>query len=821
MIKAFLSHSSSDKDKFVRIVADKLKNKHGIHYDEYTFEIGNKTIDEILEGLDKTDLFVFFISENSLESEWVKKEVLVATNNLGNRTKQFYPIIIDKNITYKDERIPEWLVSEYNIKFVSKPTVVAKRIEQKLREISLKKHPKLMKKNNLCIGRNKILENFEERLDNFEKAQPKCIIATGLESIGRRTFLKYALVKTDIINQYYTPNSIYLDTNDSIEDFILKINDFGFLDIDSDLSDLLSKNQDYKINLAINILKEIQSNNEIILILDNGCIVNYERKFSNWFRKIIESSELDNKVLICTASKYKVHYTEINNDAFYSEHVDDLTPSERKRLFKRLLEIYDIEMVVDDFNYISDTFKGLPEQILYCVDYIDRTNIETVKKNIHEIREFNDEKASALIKHYQEDEYILSLIRLIAQFEIISIEFLNEIISDETINEILEILVTENICEYFGYDGQFIRVNDSIRDYIIRNRLKIKEEYLTKIKTHVSAFIRSDEKIEKDSSDYLFSLKQALLEGEEIDENLLLPSHFLRTMKDLYHNGSLQKVIDLAYKVLEKEEYIDYYLANDIKYYLCLALAKKRDKRVLDEVQRINGDQHNFVLGYYYRLIGEYTKAIDRLKSIVDSQYIKARAKREIVHCYIQTEGYSKALSFAKDNYIENRNYIYHVQLYFYCLIYSDKSFENKEELRRITIELKRLSVESNMDMGDRAEALYLAKCENKEEESLRLINDAIAKYPDSYYPLLTKFDIALKFYNINEMEDCILKLEKFNGKTLSKKTYTKQKAYFIALKEKNATKAKQLIIDDLNKYPQEAKDLILEKIDYLANKLK
>lgn len=104
------------------------------------------------------------------------------------------------------------------------------------------------------------------------------------------------------------------------------------------------------------------------------------------------------------------------------------------------------------------------------------------------IREFNDEKASALIKHYQDNEEVLSIIRLIAQFEIISIDFLIEIVKDHNFNKILETLVTENICEYFGYDGQFIRVNDSIRDYIIRNRLKIKDEYLARIKNMLLIF---------------------------------------------------------------------------------------------------------------------------------------------------------------------------------------------------------------------------------------------------------------------------------------------------------------------------------------------
>lgn len=814
MIKAFLSHSSADKEKFVRIVANRLKNKMSIHYDEYTFEAGNKTIDEIFAGLEKTDLFVFFISNDSLESEWVKKELLIATNN-KIRVKQFYPIIIDKNIQYDDERIPIWM-KEYNLKYVAKPTIVAKRIEQKLREITLSKHPKLMKKSNLCIGRNKILEEFEQRIDDFNKEQPKCVIATGLESIGRRTFLNFALQKTDIINQNYAINTIYLNTDDSIEDFILKINDLGFLDINNELKDLLSKKIENKIKIALTLIKEMQKHNELILILDNGCIVNFERKISNWFKQIIESDVLENKITICTASKYKVNFKEIYNDNFFSIHIDDLNVSERKRLFKRLLSIYEIDISNDDFNYFSEIFYGLPEQIIYCVDYISRTNIGYVKNNLHEIREFNDEKASALIKHYQDKDDILSIIRLLAQFEIISKDLIFDIVDNKNLTNIIDSLVTENICEYFGYDGEFIRVNDSIRDYIKRNRLKVKEEYIIKIREHVSKFIASDDKLDTDSGDYLFSIKQALLDGEYIDESYLLPSHFLRTMKDLYYERNYNKVIELARKILEKQEFIDENLSNDIKYYLCLALVKQKNKEVLKEVQNIKGEQHNFILGYYYRNIRNYEKALEKLRSIVNSKYIQARAKREMVHCYIQTEGYSKALSFAKETYIENKT-IFNVQLYFNCLIFSDKYYKNREEIERIKNELVRMSNEINIDMGDRAVALYFARIENKEKEALDLINDTIMKYPNSYYTLLTKFDIAFKFKNIQEMEDSILKLEQFNNGKLPEAIYIKQKAYFIALKEKNSVKARELIFNELKNYPSESRELINDKLEQLS----
>lgn len=813
MIKAFLSHSSKDKDSYVRIVADKLKKKSSIIYDEYTFEAGNNTLDEILDGLEQTSLFVFFISNSSLNSDWVKDEVLVAEKRLGKGINQFFPIIIDKSITFEDKRIPDWLRQSYNLKYVPKPTISAKRIEQKIRQISLNKHTKLEKKNNLCVGRNKSLDIFEERIDDFTLNSPKCIIASGFPQIGRRTFLKYALEKTDIVKQYYSPNTIYLDTNDSIEDFILKVNDLGFLDIDSKLSNLLTKSKEYKVQLAVTLLLEIQSNNEIIMILDNGAIINYERKISIWFKDIINSLELKNNTFICTASKYKVDFSELRKDSFFSIHIDELTLSERKRLFKRLLEIYDISISIDDFNIISNQFQGFPEQILYTVDFIERTNIENVKNNLHIIREFNDEKASMLIQHYDTDEKTLSFIRLLAQFDIISLDFIFKIVDSNIYFPLLEKLVTENICEYFGYDGQFIRLNDSIRDYIIRNRLKIKEEFSIKIKEHVLEFVSSEDKYDFDSTDYLYSIKEAILEGKEINENLLFPSHFLRTMKDLYHKGDYQRVIELADKVLEKEDFIDEYLVNDIKYYLCLALAKKRDKRVLTEVQKVDGDQHHFILGYYYRIIGRYNDALSRLSKVVTSRYIKSRAKREIVHIYIQTEGYSNALSYAKENYLDNKNNIFHIQLYFTCIIYGEKYYDYKDIASKLTSELEKKDIENKSDMSARAKALFLAKYDKNEDCALELINDTISAFPDSHYPLLTKFDIASYFNNIKAMEETITSLDNFGHKGgISKRTYIKQKAYLIALKG-NLDEAIDLVNAELKNYPQEARDSILQKL--------
>ena len=54
MANIFLSHSSKDKERYVRIVAEKLEkefDEHSIHYDEHTFEAGMKSLEEIEKGL--------------------------------------------------------------------------------------------------------------------------------------------------------------------------------------------------------------------------------------------------------------------------------------------------------------------------------------------------------------------------------------------------------------------------------------------------------------------------------------------------------------------------------------------------------------------------------------------------------------------------------------------------------------------------------------------------------------------------------------------------------------------------------------------------
>ena len=231
MTKVFLSHSSKQKG-FVEIVANKL-GKFNIVYDAWTFEAANKTLDEIYHGIDISGLFVYFISNESLDSPWVEKEINKAEEYLNEgKIKRFLPLIIDNSVKHTDPRIPAWIKDEYNIRYISKPTKCYDLIKQALRLVSWDLYPKKRQADQLFIGRTTQIKQYEERIYEFDKPTPVCLIVSGMFSIGRRKFIKHALVNSNKIRAQYFPPSIILDSRNSIEDLIIKIWGLGYSQLD-------------------------------------------------------------------------------------------------------------------------------------------------------------------------------------------------------------------------------------------------------------------------------------------------------------------------------------------------------------------------------------------------------------------------------------------------------------------------------------------------------------------------------------------------------------------------------------------------------------
>ena len=820
-MRAFLSHASSDKEGYVRIVAAHLTDENVV-FDEISFEAGEQTLDEIVRGLDDSDLFALFISDKALDSPWVQKEVTAAELRFASGAlKAIYPIIIDRKITHEDPRIPKWLKDNFNLRLLPRPVIAARRIHQKLRQLSWSKHPQLKARQNVFIGRNLPIEAFERRFDDFTKTKPVLSVVGGAPSIGRRTLIKNALRKLALSAADREFPIVYLDRHASIEDFISKILDLGASESTYVDLELAEKDVNEKIRIAVRLLQELLPLGERVVILDEGCLVNYKHELSGWFERIVKDDSIRGKPLLFVAARWTLspQVARALDGQVFSCVLGELDDSERRRLLGRLLEIESIALNSADFETFASLLHGFPDEVYFTVDLISRFGVAGAIARSNEIVEFNSEKATLLLRKFEGNEAILNVIRLLAQSEVFSIAFLCEVFKEVELSAVVADLASEHICEFVGLEGEFVRLIDSVRDYVKRNNLELAPELKSAVRAAVKKDVDEARWSEYDSSRVAFVVRESLASGANLDPKVLIPSHVLRTMRDLYNKrGNLKRLVGLADALLLKERNLESQLCQDVRYFLCIGLARLRDKRVLEEVQKISGPEHDFILGYYYRLTGRHRDAIERLSKVTSAPFVGARAKRELVEVLLLTEQFDEARSLSEKNYKENRTNQFHIQAYFRSLVLGSAPEKHREKLVALCDELDAVGSEQSRQMAMIGRAQIAARCAH-DRRALQLIDDAIAAFPEVVYPVLAKFDIALIFREELGMSDALSRLGAFakEEKSLSQRTLSLQRAYFEAFKG-NLDSALREVDSLVRNYPEEAYKRLVEKLRVLSS---
>lgn len=93
---AFLSHSSADKDFIRQLATDLTAAGISVWLDEQRIKVGESIPEKISQGLAESDYFLLAVSEASVESEWVKKELNGALiNEVQKRAVHVLPLKLD------------------------------------------------------------------------------------------------------------------------------------------------------------------------------------------------------------------------------------------------------------------------------------------------------------------------------------------------------------------------------------------------------------------------------------------------------------------------------------------------------------------------------------------------------------------------------------------------------------------------------------------------------------------------------------------------------------------------------------------------------
>lgn len=764
-MKIFISHSSKDKVRYCDKVVNKLIEKLGkdsIVYDELTFEAGEKSIDEINRTLSTTDLYVILLSQSAVESDWVKYELKEAQKKLTDHVlDRIYPLIIDPEIKYFDARIPAWL-KEYNLKYIVRPAKAAKLIIERAKNVKWSRHPSFQYRDSIFVGRNDLVKDFEMRIDDFDKPPVNTFIVSGLPNIGRKSLAQHCLTKGSIIPQYYEFSQISLSYQESIEDFIVKIHDLGFTE-GSELPTIVSKTMEEKIDCAINLSKDLTKLSEIVLIKDDGCIVDYRGNISGWFKSIIDSECLFEKLVFIIITKYKTNFESVRNvySAFYL-NVPELNLSERRGLLRRLSEIKKLELSRDNLDSISQHLTGYPAQVHYAVDLIKNHGFSYLQRNYKFLSDYNTQEVSSLLEKYRDKKDVFEILALISKYDAISITMLYEILSvTPGYSEIYEKLFQESFFELEGVNGEYVRLNEVIRNYIARSGAKVLPEHREKAQELFKEMFSSDTTTWYNASDFLLATREIVKQGKQVDSDYMIPSVYLKSMSDLYAAMRYDDVVKLARRALEHTNNTDGRIIYETRYLLCSALAKLKDSECLTEVQRLDYDDKTFLQAFYYRQIGKTNRALDRLNELLDKRPEMSKAKREKVLVLKNLQQFEEATGLAKENYYLYSDNPYHIQAYFDCLINTYYKHPENDLLYELLVKIGKIQSEKAQSMYSRCRALYSAYVDQDYDIALSQINQATLDFPrDKKYALVVKFDIAQNFNKIATMQETIKELE-------------------------------------------------------------
>lgn len=148
MSSVFLSHNSKDKP-WVRALAERLMADDVVVWlDEAEINIGDSLIDKIAEGIKEMKFVAAIISNNSVKSSWVQKEISIAmTKEVAGRKVTVLPLVID------DCELPPSLSDKLYADFTN-PDNFEASYEKLLRAIGIKRSDKSIKEQKKSVPIN-------------------------------------------------------------------------------------------------------------------------------------------------------------------------------------------------------------------------------------------------------------------------------------------------------------------------------------------------------------------------------------------------------------------------------------------------------------------------------------------------------------------------------------------------------------------------------------------------------------------------------------------------------------------------------------------
>lgn len=644
MLKAFLSHSSLDKQQ-VREIKTKLQ-RIWTYFDEDCFDAGEDFRKEIIKHLEDTSLFVLFVSSNSLNSSWVQFEIdEIYWQTIQRKNIQILVLALED---ISVQQLPTWM-RKAKFERVKNPQLAAQLIKNKLMRI-------LSIDNHVYIGREENIRRFNDDINNFQPEFPNIFAVVGLSGIGRRTFIKDILARRLSID--YTTEFILEEASGLIELYRMMLDENIEGSSQNDINKLYqwftAASVEDRAQEIARMLACYMKNNVCPIIVDDNVMLDNKGYYRQEFLNVLNiyAHEFQDYYLVLVHTRLP----KINVQAkrlVYVHRLYALDDASCYALFDSLLKRNHVPVPNhEQVKEIAEYLEGYPPAILNAVQECKLDGIDIVCNDKSSLVDFQGRLFGKYLEKLPLENSENDIITIMNNIGSISIDVLSAILNKdpESIAMALKTCHDYNIVEQ-RVDGTYT-ISPPMRVAVGRKFLRYDKKEFSRIsKVLIDKFWKEEQGTDFQVIDVI--INTILQSGQEENllkfKNYILPSHLLKAAEKANQDTDWALAEKYARKALELDADLHDARVLLFKQLVRQETSKTREKDnieeddILDILHKLNDTRFYYLEGFRYWKRRKFNDAIARFKLAITAGDDSIPVHRDLAECYYQTNQIDKA----------------------------------------------------------------------------------------------------------------------------------------------------------------------------------
>lgn len=649
-MRAFLSHSSKDK-QLVEGVARRLGRAYVV-YDKYAFEPGDDFNRAILEGLQRSDIFVLFASKASLESEWVKAELTEAQErSVAGAIRRIHVVLIDPTVAISD--LPKWLESALIVRQNS-PALIANQVQRGLTKLALEQQ------SSIFVGRSVERENAARLLApaSIEQPEPAVFLFHGLQGMGRRALCKRVADELFLLRSTVV---VDLEDGDDTDTFWLKL----WEELHPSPTQEAANERKARCEAAapddchrgiIALLEEVASANQLAIAHDHNSLLDNDGFILERYTALFKALSQQTIARLALISTRRPQFD--GGVEFPCIQVRELPPNDSQRLLVRLARDEKAQITTEQCIELAKYIRGFPPAAYYTVQQIKSYSAELLMTNKVPLVNFRVSIfMQFLLKDNRLDDVSKTILVLLSQFSSLPLAVIGTYcnISAVALDERMRYLADSSL----AYPSKrYIQLSDPISEAVSRAFKHININYtrmFDALESYLGHANSDDSRLDLGRALH----RAALMSGREAGNSAIaLVSDFIGLTKEFYHNQDYKKAINTALPVLELRP-------NNVDLRSFLTRAYIQEEMFDDAIREIKIIREKgylrdafFLTGFMERHRNNYSAAIDAYLKSQENGRRGTALHREMAQCYLELgelEDAKRHIAIAHDGDPDNR----------------------------------------------------------------------------------------------------------------------------------------------------------------------